>query len=250
MRNKKIDWHKVIGHFVFFSLALSFVFLAIRIVLAPAEADTSMTYVSVKGDYVLMMVQCLLGIVAMMLPDILKRRINLSIPSNMLILYAIFLYCAIFLGEVRSYYYIIPHWDTILHAFSGGMLGALGYSFVTILNKSDNIPMNLSPLFVAVFSFCFALTMGVFWEIYEFSFDGILGLNMQKFMLEDGTALIGRNALQDTLKDLIVDGIGAFVMSFIGYISLKYKMGWVEKLQVTIAKHNDKKMHENNEKII
>ena len=49
-------------------------------------------------------------------------------------------------------------------------------------------------------------------------------------MLDNGTALIGQAALQDTMKDIIVDAIGALVMSTIGYISLKYKKGWVEKL--------------------
>ena len=96
--------------------------------------------------------------------------------------------------------------------------------------------MNLSPLFVVIFSFCFAVTLGVVWEIYEFTFDGVLGLNMQKFALESGEALIGRAALVDTMKDLIVDALGAFIMSIIGYISLKYKKGWIEKLQVKIDK--------------
>ena len=154
----------------------------------------------------------------------------------MLILYTIFLYCAIYLGEVKSFYYNVPHWDTILHTFSGAMLGALGFSFVTLLNKTEEVPMNLSPLFVVIFSFCFAVTLGVVWEIYEFTFDGVLGLNMQKFALESGEALIGRAALVDTMKDLIVDALGAFIMSIIGYISLKYKKGWIEKLQVKIDK--------------
>ena len=71
-----------------------------------------------------------------------------------------------------------------------------------------------------------------FSEIYEFTFDGILRLNMQKFMLENGTQLIGRAALLDTMKDLIVDCLGAFIMSFVGYLSLRYKTGFIEKLQL------------------
>ena len=76
------------------------------------------------------------------------------------------------------------------------------------------------------------LHLGVVWEIYEFTFDGLLGLNMQKFALEGGADLIGRAALVDTMKDLIVDCLGALIMSIIGYISLIYKKGWVEKLQL------------------
>ncbi|MPN18700.1 hypothetical protein SDC9_166063 [bioreactor metagenome] len=117
------------------------------------------------------------------------------------------------------------------------MLGALGFSFVSLLNQSEKVPMNLSPLFVAIFAFCFAVTLGVVWEIYEFTFDGILGLNMQKFMLENGTQLIGRAALADTMKDLIVDAAGALVVSIIGYISMKKQKDWLEKVQLRRVKH-------------
>ena len=35
-----------------------------------------------------------------------------------------------------------------------------------------------------------------------------------------------------TMKDLIVDALGAFVMSSIGYVSLKYNRGWLERIQI------------------
>ena len=117
-----------------------------------------------------------------------------------------------------------------MHTCSGAMLGALGFSFVSLLNRQQQIPVQLTPVFVSLFAFCFAIALGVFWEIYEFSFDGLLGLNMQKFALEDGTLLIGRLAVKDTMKDLIVDALGAFVVSLIGFISLKYKKGWLKKI--------------------
>lgn len=228
---KKISWDKVIYIFVFVSLVVSVIFTGYRIAVAPATIEPGMEYVRVKSEYTLMFVQCLLGIVALLLPNLFEKKLMVKIPSYMLILYVIFLYCAIFLGEVRSFYYNVKHWDTILHTFSGGMLGALGFSFVSLLNKNENVPMNLSPLFVAIFALCFAVTLGVFWEIYEFTFDGVLGLNMQKFMLEDGTQLLGRSALADTMKDLIVDTIGALTVSIIGYISMKKQDDWLKKVQ-------------------
>ncbi|EKY25825.1 hypothetical protein [Clostridium celatum] len=236
MKKRKINWQKILNYFVMLSLISTIVYLIYAIAKAPTIMNPNEPFVRIKSDYVLMLTQCILGVVAMLLPGMLKHRLRIDIPSNMLILYTIFLYCAIYLGEVKSFYYNVPHWDTILHTFSGAMLGALGFSFVTLLNKTEEVPMNLSPLFVVIFSFCFAVTLGVVWEIYEFTFDGVLGLNMQKFALESGEALIGRAALVDTMKDLIVDALGAFIMSIIGYISLKYKKGWIEKLQVKIDK--------------
>lgn len=215
---KKFIKTKNLYYFVLVAFILSIIYSIVMIAKAPSEDVNTLT--RQKSDYVLMLLQCLLGIVAMNLPSFLYKKFHVTIPSNTIIAYLIFLYAAIVLGEVRSFYYRFEHWDTVLHAFSAGMLGSLGFDVVNFLNKSDTIKLQLSPFFVALFAFCFAISIGVLWEIYEFSFDGILGLNMQKFRLEDGTDLIGRLALVDTMDDLIIDCIGAFVTSMIGYFGL------------------------------
>ncbi len=219
---KKIIKTKNLYYFVLVAFIVSIIYSIVMIVRAPSEDVNTLT--RQKSDYVLMLLQCILGIIAMNLPSFLYKKFHVTIPSNTIIAYLIFLYAAIVLGEVRSFYYRFEHWDTVLHAFSAGMLGSLGFDVVNFLNKSDTVKLQLSPFFVALFAFCFAISIGVLWEIYEFSFDGILGLNMQKFRLEDGTDLIGRLALQDTMDDLIIDCIGALVTSVIGYFGiLHYK---------------------------
>ena len=70
--------------------------------------------------------------------------------------------------------------------------------------------------------------IGAVWEVYEFTFDGLLGLNMQKFALADGTELSGHLALADTMKDIIVDILGAMVASAVGYISLRFDKHWLK----------------------
>jgi len=227
---KKIPAERIVAGFVFLALAASAVFIIIAMILAPATDEEALPNQRLKSDYVLMLLQCLLGLFGMFIPSFVERKVNVDIPSYMIIMYTLFLYGAIYLGEVRNFYYVIPYWDTILHTFSGAMLAALGFSVITYLNKAERIPLNLSPAFVALFTFCFAVMVGVIWEMYEFFADGLLGLNMQKFMLEDGTELIGREALINTMVDLVVDVIGAFVISLVGYVSLKYKKGWVERL--------------------
>ena len=224
---RQIDWEKLIVRIVFATLVISAVFVIVMLISAPIERDSSMGEdVRIKSDYMLMLIQCILGIFALFLPGLLEHKINIIIPSRMMIAYALFLYAAIYLGEFRDFYYVIPHWDNILHGFSGGMLGSLGFSLIVLLNKTDRV--HLSPIFVALFALCFAVSIGVIWEIYEFTVDGILGLNMQKYALRDGTPLIGRDAVADIMHDLIIDTIGAGIISVLGYISLKYKKGWFE----------------------
>ena len=84
------------------------------------------------------------------------------------------------------------------------------------------------------FAFCFAVSLGSIWEIYEFASDSILKTNMQKFKLENGTELVGKLALDDTMKDIIVDCVGAFLASFVGFISIRYKKGWLSALRIKI----------------
>ena len=216
----KTKFEKLLYYVVLGSLLLSIVYVIVRIILAPTYSDDSS--VRVKSSYILMLLQCILGVVAIHLPDMFERHFKRDIPSPMVIIYIVFLYCAIYLGEVRNFYYNFSNWDDVLHTISGAMLGALGFSFVTLLNNTERIPINLSPLFVTLFAFCFAVTVGVFWEFYEYTFDGLLGLNMQKFMLEDGTQLVGRLALEDTMQDLFVDSLGAGIITSLGGLSMRY----------------------------
>ena len=51
------------------------------------------------------------------------------------------------------------------------------------------------------------------WEIFEFGMDSLFGLNMQK------------SGMIDTMTDLIVDAVGAFVGAFSGFLWLKGQQG-------------------------
>jgi len=208
------------------NLFLAFVFTSFSLAVIYAAVFN----VSVSEDYMLLIFQNSAGAALLLLPILLRCRTKLHIPAGMLILYAAFLYCAIFLGTVFNFYFRVPHWDTILHLFSGVMLGIIGFSVVNLFNRSDKALFSLQPGFAALFAFCFALALGGIWEIFEFSMDYFAGTNMQMYALEDGTPYIGQAALFDTMKDLVADAIGALVVSVFGFVSLKYKKGWLEQV--------------------
>lgn len=234
-KNNGTRLERLIRLILFWTFVISILIIGYLIIVSPNSVDDpsyiSGQYTHIKSYYFLMFAQSVLGIFVMFIPDFFERKFNMDIPSYLVILYLIFLYCAIFLGEVRSFYYQIPYWDMILHGFSAGMLGLLGYSVVFMLNTNKNVPLQLSPAFVCLFAFTFAISVGVIWEFYEYTFDGLWGMNMQKFMLEDGTMLVGRAALEDTMEDLMVDTAGAGIVCIINYIILKFNKNWLDKFR-------------------
>ncbi len=158
-----------------------------------------------------------LTLVVLFLPTLIERKLHLDFPGEFDILIVVFIFAALYLGEIQSFYFRFWWWDIFLHTLSGLIIGAIGFSLVYILNSHDNVSINLSKVFVSIFSFCFALSIGAIWEIFEFSMDSFFGLNMQK------------SGLVDTMWDLIVDAAGALIFSILGYLYLGGNMRILDK---------------------
>ncbi len=195
---------------------------------------------------------CVLVLVLYMLPRIVQQNFHIELPSALEIIILVLIFAGEILGELRSYFIYFPHWDTLLHTTSGFVSAAFGYSMVDLLNRNKPQHIQLSPIYLALVSFCFSMTVGVIWEFFEFGMDNFFHMDMQKdtvihafssvnldptasnipVRVEDitdvavnGTSLglggyldIG---LYDTMEDLFVNFIGALTFSVIGYFSAK-----------------------------
>ena len=214
-----------------------------------------------RAEYRIMIFQALMGLLFINLPAILTRVVGFCIPKLFSALFILFLWGSIFLGEVMSFYYRFPFFDDLLHLVSSVMLGLFGFSFADILSGQslaaapsvrsfdldtsrgdvNSRATGLSPLARAVFAAFFAIGVGALWEVYEFTFDGVLGLNMQKYATEGVTVgeaklieLVGRAALADTMTDLIIDCVGAGLTAAVGYASYKRGFPLFEPFRVTV----------------
>jgi hypothetical protein len=146
----------------------------------------------------------MLALVLTYFPAFLERNLKVILPLEIEMLLVMFVFSAMYLGEIRSYYTTFWWWDLFLHTSSGFLLGLLGFIVIYVLNSQDRVRMRLSPLLVGVFSFVFSVALGAIWEIFEFSIDFFLGMNMQK------------SGLNDTMGDMIVNLIGGLVMACLG----------------------------------
>jgi len=160
------------------------------------------------------------------LPDIIERKMRIEYPSEFEIMILIFIYASIYLGETQYFYEKFWWWDVFLHSLSGVIIGGLGFLLVYILNREKGVAFELSPIFVAIFSLCFAVSIGVIWEIIEFTIDTVFKLNMQK------------SGLVDTMWDLIIDFLAALAVSFSGYMYLKGDVNIFQNIEKKIFKNN------------
>ena len=167
-----------------------------------------------------------LTLVLFMLPSIYSKRTKITIPPVFQIIILLFIFASMYLGEIHNYFYRYTWWDTMLHSVSAILLGYIGFLLIFTLNKDKNMHLKLSPFFIALFTFCFALTVGTVWEIFEYLVDNFLGVNMQKARnLEEIYGVFDtRLGVIDTMRDLIVDSIGALLVSIVGYYYSKKKM--------------------------
>ncbi len=154
-------------------------------------------------------------IVVTFVPFFMAKRLDVFIPPEFALLAIAFVFASLFLGEVHGYYTRFWWWDIALHTASGFLLGIVGFLLVFVLNESENVSLQMNPGFVAFFAFLFALGIGALWEIFEFGMDTLFGMNMQKEMLGDPSGLT------DTMWDLIVDTLGALIISVLGYSYIK-----------------------------
>jgi hypothetical protein len=168
---------------------------------------TSIAFSFFYRDWIYIFVSFVM-LVLLVYPSKIEEKFGVSFSSWLSLAILLFTYACLFLGEMNKFYIKFWWWDIMLHSFSAVIIGLLGFSVVYFLN-SEAEHSNLSPLFVAIFGFSFSIMIGVLWEIFEFLADYFLGFNMQK------------SGVVDTMTDLIVNGLGALVVSCWGYLSLK-----------------------------
>ncbi len=141
------------------------------------------------------------------IPVVAVERFGITLPRRFEIAIVLFVVGTIFLGEEFDFYNRFWWWDILLHGGSSVGFGMIGFLVLFVMFQGDRYA---APAWaVAFMGFCFAMTIGALWEVFEFAMDESFGTNMQK------------SGLLDTMGDLIVDAIGASVGAFAGFLYLR-----------------------------
>lgn len=150
-----------------------------------------------------------LAVIALtVVPAYVLRRSRIHVPPEFQLIAALFVFLSLFLGSAGDFYYEYWWWDVVLHTGSGFLFGIVGWIVMFLLLQSDRLPRTTGPALLSVFGVCFAVTLGVVWEIFEFAVD-LRWPHINMMSHETG--------VHDTMHDLILDLIGAVIVGVIGY---------------------------------
>ena len=225
---------------------------------------------------------CFLTLLLFTLPHFVEKSFRIDLPTTLVIIAFMFIFCAEILGEIECYYIKYPLWDTMLHTTSGFVFAAFGFCLLDMLNRNKKLSLNLSPLSLSLVAFCFSMTVGVLWEFFEFGADCFFRFDMQKDTLlselstvtldpkssntavlldgvirtviehADGTVTVIEGGyldigIYDTMKDLFVNFIGAVVFSFIGYFYVKHRgKGKIARQFIPVVQKEEPREDEND----
>jgi len=199
-------------------------------------------------------VLCVGTLILLLVPAFVERRFKIELPTVLEVVVMCFIFAHTILGEIACFYVRVPGWDTMLHTLNGFICAGIGLSLIDLLNRHKRFKFELSPIYVILVAFCFSMTVGVLWEFFEFGSDMLFHTDMQKDTVIDSItsvmldpansnkpvtvngitdAMVNGESLGlggyldigliDTMKDLLVNFVGAVIFSVGGFFYLKFR---------------------------
>lgn len=216
-------YYLIIARKIIFWIVVTLLCIAVLLFFFKKDAD--------KYRIIFTIVQFIAMLFVLRLPNFIKVKYNIIIPNQLDFILMIFAFSGFILGDVFDFYGKIPIWDSLLHTLSGIIIAYIGFIVIDFLDKEYTIPISVSPLFMSFLVISTALAIGAAWEIGEYLVDDIFHTNNQQYMEttrgtlynQNDKPLQGHEALNDTMKDLMLDLAGAIAVATIEYKTLEKK---------------------------
>ncbi len=161
--------------------------------------------ISINNRHWIWIFGCILALIISLIPTILKRNYQITLPLILEILVTIALILHVGGGLLGAY--SIKHYDTLTHFVSSFLVAFLAFVVIYILDEYwDGLKMDKYAMaFVVVIT---TIAMGVVWEFNEWITDIVFGTYEQW----------GYN---DTIKDLFIDMLAGIIMAILGVSMIK-----------------------------
>lgn len=143
----------------------------------------------------------------LLIPPVVYKIFRLKpVPrlSNTILIFSFF---AFGIGVALHMYHTWDPWyDKVVHVFSGymfAMIGMCGFYYMKrdkVIDPDQDLPTSV------VFASTFSISIGVIWEIFEFTSDQLIE--------SSDTQRVPSTGVTDTMLDLIADTLGAFIAAY------------------------------------
>ena len=198
---------------------------------------------------------CVLTELLITAPYIIEKKYKLYFSNVLKISFIFLLFSCTILGEISHFYIKYQYFDTFVHLLYGFLCAGIGFLIADLLHKNNK---NISSIYYLIISFTFSIAVGVSWEFCEYGMDKFFLIDTQKdtiikeissLKLNNGKKdpliikdiqytiiynkdLFGNTketkidgyldiGLNDTMKDLLVMRLGAFIFTTLAYFHLK-----------------------------
>lgn len=209
---------------------------------------------------------CVLAVACLNIPVFFQKKLKVRIPDFIAVIVYLFIFIHFILGEIYRFYDHYLLFDKILHTTGGAIIAFIGFSVVLSFTNLESKKVKLSPFFLVVFSFCFALSIEYVWELVEYAVDSVSykiagfagAANMQRW--KDGivsanpdgtyvTNVVRGSGLKDSMTDMLVNIVGAAVICGVAFVGLKRRPDWFEGKRLISYKKIPEYVRENVERM-
>lgn len=149
---------------------------------------------------------CLLALILVLVPTLLARSNKVNIPVEIELVALWWLVADMTFGRLMGLYQSSLWYDKVIHLGNSGLFGIIAFLAIYTLKMIGQLQTGYFINLCAIF--LLTLGLGAFWEILEYITDLIFQQGAQ------GSPLL--SPLNDTMWDLILDGLGGIVGGVLG----------------------------------
>ncbi len=164
-------------------------------------------------------VNSLVGFAITFLPSLIEKKHGVTMDPGLVL----WMTSAVFFHGIGTLgpYNTIHWWDHFTHALSSSVVAAAGYAAFRSLDEHYD-ELNFPPKLFFLFILIFVAAFGVIWEVIEFAVSGFAELTGSRTVLT-------QHGLEDTMKDMIFDLVGASLVALFGEAYLLGVVGQIRE---------------------
>jgi hypothetical protein len=154
---------------------------------------------------------CLVALVLTLIPAIHARRIDAGVPLELELVLLWFMVADMTLGNLLGLYRL-QYFDKVLHLSSSILVAMIGFLAIYVLHLTHSTRFH--PWLDAIAILIVTLGVGALWEVAEYGVDQLFARRTQ--------GAPNQSALDDTMFDLMMDGLGGVIGAVLGPLYIRY----------------------------